>query len=500
MKKEGYMEKEQIEFDSGKKVPEIIQIIRDSMQSNYEDASSDVLNYMKFLCEKYNELFFNNSKANSIELAQMYVDFLEYAKSVNLSENDVTAVSGRIQEYFENVVFEYSLKKGNEYTYSDGTDVELKIASLFLKKREPIVSKLFNKGILNDVLILAQNSDNRVANFLVAIEEISRNSDRIDLIEDPIQKSKEIAKTCIDFISGRFRLTNVEVRSITRAVQKYLVKSGMSQRESAIFITDELFKMYDKWNPIIKREEYVIGENETFSFGLTERFPEDHFHNYIKYLLPYLKSLPPELKKVAGGINFYDVSNAYDLFWESEYDSPNFYSCATSDYINKTINVFSRNFPGDTMQFNIYNLYHELGHAFDYYAALKLGLNTMVSDQPFWKEALIEDEKISGEKSPTKYGENAFREDFADSIGFYYLNSDFFSKKFPYRSKIISALIKEFNRESDISDQEKTISIEDIIRVTEMPKSMDAIATVLKNRNDAREVENMGKNDSELEK
>ena len=101
------MEKEQIEFDSGKKVPEIIQIIRDSMQSNYEDASSDVLNYMKFLCEKYKELLFNNSKANSIELAQMYVDFLEYAKSVNLSENDVTAVSGRIQEYFENVVFEY---------------------------------------------------------------------------------------------------------------------------------------------------------------------------------------------------------------------------------------------------------------------------------------------------------------------------------------------------------------------------------------------------------
>ena len=98
---------------------------------------------------------------------------------------------------------------------------------MFLKKREPIVSKLFNKGILNDVLILAQNSDNRVANFLVAVEEISRNSDRIDLIEDPIQKSKEIAKTCIDFISGRFRLTNVEVRSITRAVQKYLVKSGM---------------------------------------------------------------------------------------------------------------------------------------------------------------------------------------------------------------------------------------------------------------------------------
>ena len=293
------MEKEQIEFDSGKKVPEIIQIIRDSMQSNYEDASSDVLNYMKFLCEKYKELLFNNSKANSIELAQMYVDFLEYAKSANLSENDVTAVSGRIQEYFENVVFEYSLKKGNEYTYSDGTDVELKIASLFLKKREPIVSKLFNKGILNDVLILAQNSDNRVANFLVAVEEISRNSDRIDLIEDPIQKSKEIAKTYIDFISGRFRLRNVEVRSITRTVQEYLVKSGMSQRESAIFITDELFKMYDKWNPIIKREEYVIGENETFSFGFTERFPEDHFHNYIKYLLPYLKSLPTELKKVA---------------------------------------------------------------------------------------------------------------------------------------------------------------------------------------------------------
>ena len=70
-----------------------------------------------------------------------------------------------------------------------------------------------------------------------------------------------------------------------------------------------------------------------------------------------------------------------------------------------------------------------------------------------------------------------------------------------YKKEIDEDIKKqETKRSRDTSDKEKTISIEDIIRVTEMPKSMDAIATVLKNRNDAREVENRGKIDSELGK
>ena len=122
----------------------------------------------------------------------------------------------------------------------------------------------------------------------------------------------------------------------------------MEQRESVTVITSELFKMQNQWNPIIKRKQYDIGENKTVTFGLTERFPEEHFNNYIRYLLPNLNSLPPELKELVGNINFYDVNNSFDLYWESEYETPNFYSCATSDYTNKVINIFSRNYPGDT--------------------------------------------------------------------------------------------------------------------------------------------------------
>ena len=330
-----------------KDIQEIMKNVRNKMQLGHE-AKEDVLSSMKALCEEYNNQLFNNSKADSIKLAHIYIEFLEYARSENLSQNDVERIRKPIQEYFDIVLFEYSLKNGKEYAMNDGIDVELKIASLFSENRESIVSELFNNDILRDVLILAQYSSNRIANFLVAATNLSQDSYNLALIKDPIQRSKEIAKNFIDFVSGRFRLTNYELLSARKAVKAYLERSGLEQRESVTVITSELFKMQNQWNPIIKRIQYDIGENKTVTFGLTGRFPEGHFNNYIIYLLPYLKTLPPELKEVVGDINFYDVNNSFDLYWENEYETPDFYSCATSDYTNKVINIFSRNYPGDT--------------------------------------------------------------------------------------------------------------------------------------------------------
>lgn len=330
-----------------KDIQEIMQNVRDKMQLNHE-AQEDVLTDMELLCEKYTNQLFHNSKADTIELAHIYIDFLEYARRENISQNDIECIKKTIQKYFDIVIFEYLAKNGMEYAGTYGQDVELKIASLFLEKRESIVSKFFDNGILRDVLMLAQNSSNNVANFLMATANISKNSDNLALIKDPIQRSKEIAINFIEFVSGQFRLTNGEVLAARKAVKAYLDNSGLAQSESVTIITSELFKMHNQWNPIIKRKQYDIGDNKTVSFGLTGRFPEGHYNNYILYLLPHLKTLPPELKELVGNIEFYDVNNSFDLYWESEYKTPNFYSCATSDYTNKVINIFSRNYPGDT--------------------------------------------------------------------------------------------------------------------------------------------------------
>ena len=108
------------------------------MQLSHE-AHEDVLSDMKALCEKYTNQLFHNSKADSIELAHIYIEFLEYARRENLSQNDVECIREPIQKYFDIVLFEYSVKNGKEYARSDGKDVELKIASLFSKKSKSIV-------------------------------------------------------------------------------------------------------------------------------------------------------------------------------------------------------------------------------------------------------------------------------------------------------------------------------------------------------------------------
>ena len=115
-----------------------------------------------------------------------------------------------------------------------------------------------------------------------------------------------------------------------------------------------------------------------------------------------------------------------------------------------------------------------MGHAFDYYTALKLGLNGTISDQSFWKEAITEDEKNNQEKSPTEYGKNAPREDFAESIMLFYLNYEEFLVKFPNRAKIINGLIKQL----DSLKENIYISLDDFKSVAKMPESMDAIDSV----------------------
>ena len=132
-----------------------------------------------------------------------------------------------------------------------------------------------------------------------------------------------------------------------------------------------------------------------------------------------------------------------------------------------------------------------MGHAFHYCTALKLGLNGTISDQSFWKEAITEDEKNNQEKSPTEYGKNAPREDFAESIMLFYLNYEEFLVKFPNRAKIINGLIKQL----DSLKENIYISLDDFKSVAKMPESMDAIDSVF---NGIREAQNTSENENAI--
>ena len=115
----------------------------------------------------------------------------------------------------------------------------------------------------------------------------------------------------------------------------------------------------------------------------------------------------------------------------------------------------------------------------------------MISDQSFWKEAITEDEKNNKEKSPTEYGKNAPREDFAESIKLYYLNYEDFLVKFPNRTKVINGLIKQL----DILNKKRDISLDDFRSIAKMPESMDAIDSVF---NGIREAQNTSENENAI--
>ena len=57
-------------------------------------------------------------------------------------------------------------------------------------------------------------------------------------------------------------------------------------------------------------------------------------------------------------------------------------------------------------------------------------------------DAMAEDEKLSGKKSVTKYGENANTEDFAESLAEYVKDPVSFKNDFPNRARIIEIFLR----------------------------------------------------------
>lgn len=151
-------------------------------------------------------------------------------------------------------------------------------------------------------------------------------------------------------------------------------------------------------------------------------------------MLSAWNQLPGIIKALAArNIEILDYYNPQDSHWQRVYN--NFTHSFATGGIGKI------SFYGCKMRVQTSNIVstmcHETGHVIDQRLS-------NYSNRRAWKDAMKADETISGMKSPTKYGENANAEDFAESIKMYITSPDWFVSKFPNRKRLIDSILGSF--------------------------------------------------------
>lgn len=138
-------------------------------------------------------------------------------------------------------------------------------------------------------------------------------------------------------------------------------------------------------------------------------------------------------KKAQKTIEFVDYYNPQDKYWRKKYK--NFtHSYATG---GDTITFYRHDRPHD-VDYVIRTYCHEAGHYID----KSLGTNGVrYADGSLWTKAMADDKIVSGKKSPTKYGENANTEDFAESIAEMIRDYGEFAKNFPNRTNLLKQIL-----------------------------------------------------------
>ena len=125
-----------------------------------------------------------------------------------------------------------------------------------------------------------------------------------------------------------------------------------------------------------------------------------------------------------------DYSNPEDSFWKKVYKT------FTNSWA--TGNVKEITFYSSQKNHNLAQvtraIIHEIGHRIDL-------LEGNISAGKDWIEAMADDQTRTGFKSPTTYGENSNREDFAESLAGFEYNRTEFEKVFTNRALIIKMLL-----------------------------------------------------------
>lgn len=144
--------------------------------------------------------------------------------------------------------------------------------------------------------------------------------------------------------------------------------------------------------------------------------------------------VPEEIRQQAQKtIEFVDYYNPHDSYWKKKYK--NFkHSYATG---GEKITFYRYDREHDD-GYVIRTYCHEAGHYIDTQIAMR---EKRFSSEDLWTEAMKQDIIKSGRKSPTKYGENAPVEDFAESVAEYIANPQLFEKSFPNRASLLQLIL-----------------------------------------------------------
>lgn len=179
--------------------------------------------------------------------------------------------------------------------------------------------------------------------------------------------------------------------------------------------------------------------------GVSVRIPTDVSadgqHITPQQVARVVDTLPDALKKQIKIVELVDYENPRDAHWRKKYKNfGNSFAVGGNGKITFFKNGGVIKLGGAYSDKKVYEtLAHEAGHCLDGSLVTKDGLR--FSETLEWKKAMLEDEKLSGYKSVSDYGENSSREDFAESIMGYLVYPDTFPGNYPNRYKLVQKLL-----------------------------------------------------------
>lgn len=131
-------------------------------------------------------------------------------------------------------------------------------------------------------------------------------------------------------------------------------------------------------------------------------------------------------------VEIQDVYNPMDSYWKKVYKNfPNSYATG-GDRI-----TFWRYEHTHNEDYVVTTYCHEMGHKID----RDIAVGTWYSSGTTWQAAMKADEKTSGLKAVTAYGENSHVEDFAEAVAYYTKDKSKFETTFPSRAFLLERIL-----------------------------------------------------------
>lgn len=163
-----------------------------------------------------------------------------------------------------------------------------------------------------------------------------------------------------------------------------------------------------------------------------------NYHLDFKEIARVLESMPTELKAQAEKIELINEYYSSDALFQKIYKNfDHGYAYGGNGTITFCKSDLSKRIAHADLP---RTLAHENGHSIDQRLGKELyGMD--ISKTKEWQDAQQADEKVSKKKSPTKYGENAPTEDFAESCHYLIVHRKQFERDFPNRYKILKRLL-----------------------------------------------------------